>query len=447
MALDKDTKDGLQQLIDRKDQNVTLDVGITKMTVVDVDKKLIEGVSEYLTKDPINMPADMAHTNAKEFLQMFDGRSDHAAQFLLDMDKDPRITAIMESATTPEQYAAATKELVQQHQNGTMNDYLVAQQPNITPPAQQPAPQAPPQPAAPITVMGEPVVVKAVEPKQDKTATAEPPVSEEVASLNMISDLLNDHLKTNPQDQALAENFLKGAASDPKLAEALKTFKANNGDMLKGGDGDDMMAGFMNKDAMISDLLASYKDTPDKAYAALSNPDFQTEAFMQYSSLGQAASMIAKPILDWIGGLFGQDSTLGGWAEMDFSSIMKDFQAFFNGGMNNAIGMSNNNMGLMDSLSSVFSVGMGAAEDALDMTAHDRQYMAHHNPDLPANTVTLVDGETNTIVREVTLGAAPQSAAELAAEEQKRQAAALQQQQQNGQNPNAPGMDAPGAGG
>jgi hypothetical protein len=163
---------------------------------------------------------------------------------------------------------------------------------------------------------------------------------------------------------------------------------------------------------------------------------------MQYSSLGQAVGMIAKPILDWIGGLFGQDGSLDSWAQMDFGSMMKDFQAFFNGGMNNAIGMSNNGMGLMDSLSTVFSVGIGAAEDAMDMTEHERQYMSHHNPDLPANTITHVDGDTNTIVDTITLGAPPQSAAEIAAEEQRRQAAL---QQSNAQNPSSPNMDAPGA--
>ena len=47
---------------------------------------------------------------------------------------------------------------------------------------------------------------------------------------------------------------MNGVISDPKLQESLKAIKANNGDMLKGGgDGDDMMAGFMDKDAMIHD--------------------------------------------------------------------------------------------------------------------------------------------------------------------------------------------------
>ena len=204
---------------------------------------------------------------------------------------------------------------------------------------------------------------------------------------------------------------MKGVVGDPKLQEALKAFQANNGDMLKGGgDGDDLMAGFMDKDAMIHDLLDSYKKTPDKAYEALANPDFQNEAFMQYSSIGQAVSMIATPILNWLGSLFGQDSTLSGWAQMDFSAIMQDFQSFFNGGMNNAMAMSNNDMSLTGAISTVFNVGVGAGQDALEMTRYDRAY-TQDNPNTPVqNTVALV-GDDNTITN-VTLGDPPNSNAD-----------------------------------
>lgn len=259
------------------------------------------------------------------------------------------------------------------------------------------------------------------------------PAAGDVEAYMQIAEFMDQHVEANPQDTALAEHFMSriapGPNQDPQLVEALRQFKANNGDLLKAdsGDGDDLMAGFMDKDAMIHDLLDSYKKTPDKAYEALANPDFQNEAFMQYSSIGQAVSMIATPILNWLGSLFGQDSTLSGWAQMDFSAIMQDFQSFFNGGMNNAMAMSNNDMSLTGAISTVFNVGIGAGQDALEMTRYDRQY-TQDNPNTPVqNTVALIqdDGTVDTI----TLGDAPDSNAEQNA------AAELQlQQQRDNQN-------------
>lgn len=274
--------------------------------------------------------------------------------------------------------------------------------------------------------------------QQNPSGTSEPTAAD-FEALMEISEFLAEHEAANPQDAGLVEHFMNGImpgdAQDPKLIEALKAFKANNGDMLKGGgDGDDLMAGFMDKDAMIHDLLDSYKKTPDKAYEALANPNFQTEAFMQYSSIGQAVSMIATPILNWLGSLFGQDSTLSGWAQMDFSAIMQDFQSFFNGGMNNAMAMSNNDMSLTGAISTVFNVGIGAGQDALEMTRYDRQY-TQDNPNTPVqNTVALIqdDGTVDTI----TLGDAPDSNAEQNAAAQRAAELQLQQQRDNQNNLN-----------
>ncbi len=231
------------------------------------------------------------------------------------------------------------------------------------------------------------------------------PAAGDVEAYMQIAQFMDQHVDANPQDAALAEHFMSriapGPNQDPQLVEALKQFKANNGDLLKAdsGDGDDLMAGFMDKDAMIHDLLDSYKKTPDKAYEALANPDFQNEAFMQYSSVGQMIGMIATPILNWLGGLFGQDSTLSGWAQMDFGEMMKDFQGFFNNGMNNAMAMSNNNLSLTDALGIGGRTIVGAVEDTLDVTRYGRQY-TQDNPNLPdQNTVALIqdDGTVETI--------------------------------------------------
>jgi hypothetical protein len=215
-----------------------------------------------------------------------------------------------------------------------------------------------------------------------KVQTEAQPTAEEIAQFEAaqtIMEFIDEHVAKNPNDKELGQHFKEGVTKDKELQDALAKFQKNNADMLKAGGDDDMVSGMLDKDAMVHDLLASYKDTPETAYAALADDNFQMQAFLQYSPIGQAAGFILEPLMQMLGGFMGQGSNLASWAEADFGDIMKDFQSFFSNEMGNVMGMGNNDLGLFERLGKVVNAVGYAAEDALDVTRYDRHYMPEHN--------------------------------------------------------------------
>lgn len=395
------------------------------------DRSLIQNIAPALQAQmsDLNLSDAQAKEYATDFLKLFNNDSGDAAQFLLKSDANPDVAKLLESATTPDEAFKATEGLVAQFKQdpnslGTYASQQLASagqattqntgQAQSTSATTSSATVAQQSPAS--TVLGATVATNtggATTSGGTASGSASTGATAEIDPLKPVVDLVLDHVKNNPDDKALAKHFMdriKGnppdVEADPELLKALEEFKKNNANLLSAKGDDNMMEGFFNKDQMIHDLLDSYKNTPDKAIAGLSDPNFQQQAFMQYSSIGNAFGFILQPIMNMLGGVTKQGENLAGWAQADFGDTMKDFQHFFNQEMGSVMGMSNNNLGLMASLDKVMGAVGNAFEDAMDITRFDREYMTRHNPDAPNSTLVYVEPSTNQI-QEVQLAGDP----------------------------------------
>ena len=430
-----------------------------------VDRGLIAKLAPAIQEQfsDLNMSPAQANEHTRNFLKLFDNDSSKAAEFILKADT-PDIEKLMQSAKTPAEALNITQGLVQASNQGDINAYARAQlteqqkqasanageipetirrpDTNTTPAPAEPSilegiaeiatgtkqQQAAPEIQVPYRAPETPQNSPPEQQPPSNTVNSDPAISEEdLLARNEIAQFLAEHVEANPADKQLAAHFMEGVANDPKLQEALKIWKSNNADILS-GEGSESMIGDFDKDRMVHDLLQGYKDDKEKVYATLQSDNFQMNAFMQYSDMGKMLGFLIEPILEWIGKLFGQDSDLAGFANMNLDQWFADFQDLLGDGTNNLLAMGNN-LDFGQRVGGLFNVVVGAAQDAGNMTSMDRYY---RDQESPAVSITHVDSN-NSITGTSTFGAGMalpgQSAADLAAEEQRKQQQALANQQ------------------
>tara|TARA_R110002124_G_scaffold287365_1_gene474290 strand:+ start:224442 stop:225824 length:1383 start_codon:yes stop_codon:yes gene_type:complete len=362
-----------------------------------------DGISDQIKGKFPNITKGDLEANTNAITNKFGNDPVAIAQFMLDTGNNQEFDRMRNDAKTPEEALKVTSSAIDAYKSGRFDQFASQTVSN------NPAPLE----AAIKEVAPETITAKSSTPAQETKpdTVAEKQVDKTQAVIEKTPEqaleaLIEEHLESYPEgaereaEGTLAGHFLANAAgdppADPQLKKALETFAKNNADMLKAGSDGDMVSEMLDKKAMIHDLLASYKDTPEKAYEALAAENFQMQAFLQYSPIGQAAGFILEPLLQMFGGLMGQGSNLAGWAEADFGDIMKDFKGFFSNEMGNVMGMGNNDLGLFERLGKVVNAVGYAAEDALDVTRYDRHYMKEHNPDAGKIKIKSV-GEGNDI--------------------------------------------------
>lgn len=392
---------------------------------------------KFADTDPGNIGVDEfgrmdVTTGAEKFKQEFMdnfGSPEAAAEFLIKTADVPELNELRAVCDNNAAMQQLERDLSHLHNTGQLDDFIdkIKSNPNY----RAEIAESLDGPSGYQNATGQ-IMDYAAQP--DAPPAPDPSVDPNVSldQLALIEEFLNDHVARNPEDAGLRDHFMQGVVNDPKLQEALAVFAANNAEILNPAEGDDLMAGFFDKDAMVHDLLDSYKNTPDKAYAALKAEDFQQQAFMQYSSIGQAFGHILQPILDWINELFGGAGGLADWMNMDFGAIFQDFTQFFGNNMNNVMAMSNGDLSLSQSLNNVVNAAVGAGKDAVMTTDLDRQYMSRHNPDAP--TFTYVDGSN---VQQVDLNVNG-NPVEAANQGQNAPPSPMAPQNQNEINPNEP---------
>ncbi|MEC7577047.1 MAG: hypothetical protein VX468_06930, partial [Pseudomonadota bacterium] len=218
-----------------------------------------------------------------------------------------------------------------------------------------------------------------------------------------------------------------------------------NADILSGEGNDADMMGF-EKNRMIHDLLEGYKKDKEATYATLMDENFQMNAFMQYSSMGQMLGFLIEPILDWLGDLLGVEGDIGGFANLNIEQWFGDFQDLLGDGTNNLLAMGND-LDFGQRMGGMFNVVMGAAKDATNMTDMDRYY--RDNP--PQATITRIDEHNNQVGQDTYgsgLAAPDPNAPDQAAIQQQRELEQQQrlQQQQNQDLAGSPSPATPASG-
>ena len=441
--------------------------------------KLVPAIQEQFSD--LNMSPAQANEHTRNFLKLFDNDSSKAAEFILKADT-PDIEKLMQSAKTPAEALNITQGLVQASNQGDINAYARAQLTEQQKQASANAGEIPetirrpdtnttPAPADPSTLEGiaeiatrtkqqqaapeiqapyrAPETAQNNPPKQQNpsdTVNSDPAISEEdLLARNEIAQFLAEHVEANPADKQLAAHFMEGVANDPKLQEALKIWKSNNADILSGEGNDADMMGF-EKNRMIHDRLEGYKKDKEATYATLMDENFQMNAFMQYSSMGQMLGFLIEPILDWLGDLLGVEGDIGGFANLNIEQWFGDFQDLLGDGTNNLLAMGND-LDFGQRMGGMFNVVMGAAKDATNMTDMDRYY--RDNP--PQATITRIDEHNNQVGQDTYgsgLAAPDPNAPDQAAIQQQRELEQQQrlQQQQNQDLAGSPSPATPASG-
>ncbi len=395
----------------------------------------------------------------EQFINGFDGDATKAANFLNNTLDVPELEQLYASTGTPMAHMSLTNTLSTLAESGQLDDFVQKLQDN---PAYKDhianqlmgvdykkAPEIimrfdeqPVQPTVPELELKDPEPIATI---PQSTSTEDLLTEEQKKQVQAIKDLLEEHVKNNPEDIALKDEFLSGVLEDKKLQDALGKFYKNNQALFDAENSDADTMGF-DKDRLIHDLLEGYKKDKEATYATLTDENFQMNAFMQYSSIGQMLGFLIEPILDWLGDLLGVEGDIGGFANLNIEQWFGDFQDLLGDGTNNLLAMGND-LDFGQRMGGMFNVVMGAAKDATNMTDMDRYY--RDNP--PQATITRIDEHNNQVSQDTYgsgLDAPDPNAPDQAAIQQQRELEQQQrlQQQQNQDLAGSPSPATPASG-